>query len=357
EDELLTSTEVARLLRVHPKHLYRLLRQGLPGHRRGRGHWRFRRSEVLAWMDARGAGSSEPELETELVASSLAEPSGLASSTRVVIGRVGERWVAHALAPGSTRSADGLATLEDPSGHVRTSLLVPPTTLEANVLVAGCAPVLGPVLDRVERSGAGRAHWIPANSSTALRLLTEGRAHVAGIHLEDHEAGSDHAGLVRARLGPSAGLVRLVRWRAGLVLAPALAGRTLDDLLEPAVRWAMREPGSGAHAVLRRALERRGASPAEATVTVVAPDHAAVARAVAMAVADVGVCIEPVARAHGLAFVPLTEEGFDLVVTRDGLAQPHVARLLRALDDPLLRREITALGSYDAAALGHAVTP
>lgn len=43
--------EVAALLNVHPKHVYRLLRRGLPGRRVG-GDWRFDREEVLRWAGA-----------------------------------------------------------------------------------------------------------------------------------------------------------------------------------------------------------------------------------------------------------------------------------------------------------------
>jgi putative molybdopterin biosynthesis protein len=51
EGLLLTTFDVARLLRVHPKHVYRLLRRGLPGHRVG-GEWRFNADQVLAWSGA-----------------------------------------------------------------------------------------------------------------------------------------------------------------------------------------------------------------------------------------------------------------------------------------------------------------
>lgn len=47
-DRLLTTVEVAEVLRVHPKHVYRLLKKGLPGRRVG-GEWRFSREDVLAW--------------------------------------------------------------------------------------------------------------------------------------------------------------------------------------------------------------------------------------------------------------------------------------------------------------------
>jgi putative molybdopterin biosynthesis protein len=358
QDELLTSAEVARLLRVHPKHLYRLLRQGLPGRRAGRGHWRFRRDEVLAWLGAREASSCEALVEAELAAGAEL-PAGPepCPPARVVLGRVGDRWVAHPLALGAPRSADGLVQAEvggSGSRRVRASLLAPRDSLAANVLVAGCAPVLSVVLDRLERAGAGRGHWIHANSTTALRQLAEGSVHVAGIHLEDHAAGADHRRIVRGQLGRPAHLVRMVRWRTGLALSSALARQGLAALLDPPHRWVLREPGAGSSHVLERSLARLGVCAASLQATRVARDHREVARAVALGAADVGVCIEPVALEHGLRFVPLAEEGFDLVIPDDLLALPHVARLLHALDDALLRREIGALGSYDAASMGHA---
>ena len=63
-DELLTTDEVAAVLRVHPKHVYRLLKRGLPGRKVG-GAWRFVEREVLAWsggaqVAAPGAGEPPP---------------------------------------------------------------------------------------------------------------------------------------------------------------------------------------------------------------------------------------------------------------------------------------------------------
>jgi putative molybdopterin biosynthesis protein len=52
---LLDTEEAAALLKVHPKHMYRLLRRGLPGLRVGR-EWRFDRNDLLRW-----AGSDPTE--------------------------------------------------------------------------------------------------------------------------------------------------------------------------------------------------------------------------------------------------------------------------------------------------------
>jgi len=55
---LLTTQEVASLLRVHPKHVYRLLHQGIPARRAG-GKWLFSRADVLAWARERGSAEGQ----------------------------------------------------------------------------------------------------------------------------------------------------------------------------------------------------------------------------------------------------------------------------------------------------------
>ena len=64
---LLTTNEVAALLNVHPKHVYRLLKRGLPARRVG-DEWRYDDAEVLAW--SRG----EPIVETDSTPSTMPPP-------------------------------------------------------------------------------------------------------------------------------------------------------------------------------------------------------------------------------------------------------------------------------------------
>ncbi len=61
-DPLLTTEEVAALLRVHPKHVYRLLKKGLPSRRVG-SEWRFAREEVLAWSGGADPAQIRPTAE------------------------------------------------------------------------------------------------------------------------------------------------------------------------------------------------------------------------------------------------------------------------------------------------------
>jgi len=70
---LLTTVDVAKLLRVHPKHVYRLLKKGLPALRVG-SEWRFDRADVLAWS----GGRARPEADAGAsVASAHAPPPSL----------------------------------------------------------------------------------------------------------------------------------------------------------------------------------------------------------------------------------------------------------------------------------------
>ena len=61
-DALLTTHEVAALLRVHPKHVYRLLKRGIPTRRAG-GKWLFPRDEVLRWAESSAHPRPGPEPE------------------------------------------------------------------------------------------------------------------------------------------------------------------------------------------------------------------------------------------------------------------------------------------------------
>jgi len=57
EREVLTREEAAELLQMHAKQVTLFVKtKGLPGQKMGRG-WRFRRSELLAWLARQGQGA------------------------------------------------------------------------------------------------------------------------------------------------------------------------------------------------------------------------------------------------------------------------------------------------------------
>jgi len=80
-EALLRTHEVAALLRVHPKHVYRLLRKGLPSRRVG-SEWRFSREDVLAWS---GGGKGAPAARATPYEPEGAPPSLVAANGDVVV--------------------------------------------------------------------------------------------------------------------------------------------------------------------------------------------------------------------------------------------------------------------------------
>jgi excisionase family DNA binding protein len=64
-DEILTAGEVAELLQIHPRTVYKLVKEGsIPGRKFG-GGWRFSRSEILAMVSPQGNTPPSGKMHTE----------------------------------------------------------------------------------------------------------------------------------------------------------------------------------------------------------------------------------------------------------------------------------------------------
>ena len=298
----------------------------------------------------------------------VAEP-GIDADPRVAVGRVSGRWIAHPLPAAAAAAADGIVlpgatVLSSDSSragqlHATVRPLARLRELERNVLVAGCAPLLGPVVHWTRRRFAdARVRWLRAGNRRALELLAAGLVHVAGLHLSG--IGGEAAnvrGVRRALPGRRFLVVNLTRWRQGVVVAPGnpLAITGGEDLFRPGLRLVRRERGSGAHALTQR-LRAAADACQSAPKGPLASGHEEVAWLVRRRSADAGVAIEGAALAEGLDFVPIAEERFDLVVPAELAAAPPVSRLLQVLDDPGFRAEVAVLPGYDVSLIGQVAT-
>lgn len=72
---LLTTKEAAKLLNVHPKQLYRLLKKGLPAARVGT-EWRFESEAVLNWARAEHSGLAHSPSDARALAAPLLAANG-----------------------------------------------------------------------------------------------------------------------------------------------------------------------------------------------------------------------------------------------------------------------------------------
>ncbi|MGE3541272.1 MAG: substrate-binding domain-containing protein [Candidatus Tectimicrobiota bacterium] len=302
-----------------------------------------------------------PRLEAEWLG---ARPVHASESTRVQVAWVGERLLAHPLtgAMAALTAADGLLVTPDEvsTRQVEVELLIEAQWPRNTVVVAGCDPalaLLGSHLTR--RYPALRLVWIPRSSLAALRMLARGEVHAAGTHLWEPESGESNLGSIQRELAGHAVLVvTLSRWQQGLIVTQGNPKGIVHaaDLGRPDVLMVNRDSGSGSRALLDLWLQQANVAPplVRGYGREVA-SHLAVAESVASGGADVGPGILSVARAFELAFVPLQEERYDLVIPLPFLNTPAVQALLDMLVNPRYQGELAALGGYDSTQAGTVV--
>jgi putative molybdopterin biosynthesis protein len=187
-------------------------------------------------------------------------------------------------------------------------------------------------------------------SLEGLIALRHGVGHVAGSHLFDAETGDFNKSYARALFpGRELVLITLAHREQGL-LVPAGNPRGLQDLagaVSAGARLVNRNRGSGTRVWLDRLLSAGSVDP----VRIAGYDnevmtHEAAALAVAEGAADVALGIRPAANAHGLDYVPLVEERYDLVTPREHYESGLLAPMLGLLNDDAFKQEIDQLGGY-----------
>ena len=290
------------------------------------------------------------------------------ASLRVTLASVGERFVALPLrgdsgaglgflpAGGLTVPASGavMARSAGYAAHVNggaaaTDLIAvrPIGPPRPTLVVAGCDPALPLLATPLSLLDPPVAFaWWPCGSAEALRLAQAGLVHAAGVHAQGGNG---------TLLPDDAQVVGFTAWREGLAVRPSLKSTVtgLDSVARHRLRIVNRELGAEARRLLDAERERLGLDSADlAGYGTQAAGHLQVASAVAAGLADVGVASEPAARAYGLAFVPMAEEQFSLVIPAAQAASREIQALFRVLTSPWLLAQLASLPGYDATTCG-----
>lgn len=215
------------------------------------------------------------------------------------------------------------------------------------LVVAGCDPALPLLATPLSLLDPPVAFaWWPCGSGEALRLAQAGLVHAAGMHTQSGDG---------RPLPDDAQVVGFTAWREGLAVRPDLKSTVtgLDSVARHRLRIVNREPGAEARRLLDTERQRlrldSGDLPGYGTQ---AAGHLQVASAVAAGLADAGVASEPAVRAYGLAFVPMAEERFNLVIPAVHAASREIQALLKVLTSPWLLAQLASLPGYDATTCG-----
>jgi putative molybdopterin biosynthesis protein len=280
----------------------------------------------------------------------------------VALATVRGRLVAVPHAAAQLRFAPAGGRLERVVGeHAEVAAFRSRDEIDAVLLVAGCDPAVTVLADWLARRRA-RVNLVPLQTSSeaALSALVEERVHVAGLHLFDRESGEYNLVFARQALGRQSGVViTFARWELGLAVARGNPRgiRGLPDLGQTGLRVVNRELGSGARALLDEAIAGLGIDPAALVgYGRELGGHLDVAAAVAADQADLGVTIRLAADVFGLAFLPIREERYDLLVLESEVGTPPVKAMLDALTAARFAAELRGLCAYDTSETGQVRT-
>jgi putative molybdopterin biosynthesis protein len=322
------------------------------------------RVEDIFWLS-----EADASLQAILVPPVEAGPGAAdtAAATRVAIATLNTKWVARFLDADDASAfgvpADGLLADDGEraarGGRTAVRPLREREALRQNLFAAGCDPALGLLAGHMaERFQEGRLHWVGAGSASALDMLARGEVHLAGLHLFDEKTGDYNiAAVKRSFRRRSMLLVNLAVWEQGLVVARGNPRRIhgVSDLARRGIRLVGREDGTGSAELLHRLAAKEGLPRGALKVVGTARSHAAVAHAVAVGAADVGITTRAAAARHGLELLPLAEARFDLVLPGDAAKDPRLQRLLDVVGSTRFRRDLGGLTGYGTSRTGELV--
>lgn len=297
---LLTTKEVAELLKINEKKVYTLIQeQGLPASK-ATGKWLFPEHLVLRWLE--NATLNVPK-KVNLIGDAL---------PLIIIAGSNDLLLDKTMALFRTLHPDYLVCF-------------------ANV-----------------------------GSMGGVQALRRGACHMATSHLLDPVKQEYNFSYLRGDSAQPPAVVNFCRRQQGLILAKGNPKgiHSLSDLAQPGLTMVNRSLGTGTRLWFDQFVKAAGLDPARISgYANEVSRHWDVALAVFSGLADFGPGIESVASLLGLDFLPVHWERFDLLIGRDVFFERQIQEFLSLLHDDRFVSLAEELTGYDLQHAGQMVYP
>jgi putative molybdopterin biosynthesis protein len=226
------------------------------------------------------------------------------------------------------------------------------TLKPANLLIIGSHCVgIDVLLELMRKKHPWIVKVINAGSSGGLVAVRRKEADIAGTHLLDEETGEYNVPFIGKFGLRDVFLVKGYVREQGLIVRRGNPKniKKVEDVLRENVTIINRNPGSGTRVLLDMYLkdvaEQRNVSFDDIVnevdgYSIEARSHTAVATAVLMGKADVGLGIRTVAERYGLDFIPLRGEEYDFVVRKDSTHINAIEEFLKTLKSVEFMKEL-----------------
>lgn len=280
---------------------------------------------------------------------------------RVTLGKVGDSLVAVPISGGagvitSFTKADGILKVPqnlegiESGEEVEITLLKDIDSIENALIVTGSHdPVIDEIADIMKRMGEGfsltSSHVGSMGAITALKTKT---AHMGAVHLLDEGTGEYNESYIKKYFPDGeAVLIKGIKRVQGLMVNKGnpLGITSFEDIVKG--RYINRQGGSGTrilceYLVNRYSLDKdsiKGYYNEEFT-------HTAVAAGIKNGNGDAGLGIYSAAKMYDLDFIPVCNEEYDFIVSRDALENENVKLFLEILKSEEFISRIEKLGGY-----------
>lgn len=234
------------------------------------------------------------------------------------------------------------------------TLLAPPEQPEPELIISGQDVVLDILANWLHQQGINAARSYLA-SFEGLLSLYQGKVHVAACHLYD---GADYnSSYVRSLMpGVSAVLVNVSYREQGFYVKKGNPKgiKGWEDLYRKDIGILNRREGSSARILLDIQLKKLGIKGSELKgYDRVMKSHLTMAAAIAEGEADLAIGTERISRQiEGIDFIPLLEERFDLVLSKECFDSPQGRKLFDILNSKAFHKEIARFSGNDYRDLG-----
>lgn len=257
-----------------------------------------------------------------------------ADGALVRVGRVGDRLVCvpadgsgEGWASADAQVRDGAARLFDVERPA--------------AVVAGCDPIIGLASRLLEATSGPRVVPVATSSTTAVRVLADGRSHAVLVHGPEGRLPDPPVPVRRWHIA---------RWQVGLAAPADLPGGWVQDALSGRVPVVQREAGAGSQVAFERARDDDRATHTSIDGPRVRGHAQAASRAATDGIA--AVTIEPAALALGLAFHPLEEHVSELWAAMGTADNAVLHAFMDELTGERVHRRLAAIGGYDLTGNG-----
>ncbi len=198
-----------------------------------------------------------------------------------------------------------------------------------NIIGSHCVGV-----DIIIKEGGLFAKTINVGSLGGLISIKRGEADIAGTHLLDEKTGTYNIPFLEKYKVKNAVLIRGYIREQGFIFRKELGFKTVEDILENIynLEFINRNRGSGTRILFDKFLKDYKLSPNKIKgYEIEAKTHSAVATAIVMKKADIGLGIKTVADQYGLGFIPLADEYYDFLIRKDRFNDEDVQTFIKTL--------------------------